>query len=120
MSQGNEKPENTRICEDCKKNKTISPKHSLCASCMARRSNKSRHKNQGPGKPKGKEKGQGMHKGVIVDTGLYLDAVFGGKYSYLVKELEKVAEEEIRTLDAQTIYILKSYLSNKEHSGNIK
>jgi len=115
----NEEQENTRICSECKKNPTISPKHSLCASCMARRSHQAKAKRADAGS-KAKTEGFGMHHKEIVDSGLNLEAVFGGKYGYLVKELEKVAEDEIRTLDEEIIFILKSYLSNKESFTNIK
>jgi len=48
------------------------------------------------------------------------EVVFAGKYSQLLKELEKVAEREIRTVDEQIIYIIKTYLSNTQHPEAIK
>ena len=39
--------ENTRICEtEACENKTISPKHPFCASCLARKSNEARTSNK--------------------------------------------------------------------------
>jgi hypothetical protein len=46
------KPENARICEDCKERPTMRPNFPLCASCMAKRSNKPR----APSTKKRKEK----------------------------------------------------------------
>ena len=114
MSRSIETQKNTRICEECNKNKTISPKHSLCASCMAIRSHKARSgKKKDPVKPKSKktihdkakpEKPQKGH-----DTALTIEF---GKYASVLNEIEKVAEEEVRSVDLQVIYILKKYLKN--------
>lgn len=122
MSTIPEKKENTRICEDCDKT-TISPKHPLCASCMAGRSHKKRPPNKkAPAslKRKGSTQSQGKHKAEIGDSGRDMEVVFKGKYGKVLKEVEKLAEEEIRTVDEQIIYIVKSYLSNTQHPGAIK
>ena len=111
------KKEDARICEDCNKNKTISPKHSLCASCMARRSNKSRPKKKVPASPKRKETTQ--NKAIPEkpqqdhDTALTIEF---GKYASVLSEIKKIAEEEVRSIDLQIIYILKRYLSKDEVS----
>ena len=99
------KQENTRICEECDKT-TISPKHPLCASCMARRSNKKR-----PPKKKGDTQGKNKAEKVQQRGNMELTIRFG-KYASLLTEIEKMAEEEVRPPDLQVIYILKSYLNN--------
>jgi hypothetical protein len=113
------KQENTRICQECNKNKTISPKHSLCASCMAHRS----HKKRSPNKKasalpirKRTTQGQGKHKAEIGQPRANFEVVFNEKYGQVLKEVERLAEEEIRTVDEQIIYILKTYLSNTQAS----
>jgi hypothetical protein len=98
------KQENTRICAECDKT-TISPKHPLCASCMARRSNKSRPKKKGG--IQGKDKAEKVQQ----RGNLELTIRFG-KYASLLTEIEKMAEEEVRPPDLQVIYILKTYLNN--------
>ena len=103
VSAMTEKKENTRICEDCKEKPTISPKHPLCASCMARRSKQ------------GREKEKGIGQAEILDSGPNIELVLRfGKHGYLLKEIEKLAEEEVRPVDLQVIYMLKKYLSNRE------
>jgi hypothetical protein len=117
------KQENTRICSECNKAKTISPKHPLCASCMARRSHKKRPpKKKGSTSIKRKDttQGQAKHKAEIGQPRANFEIVISGKYSQVLKEVEKLAEEEIRTVDEQIIYIIKSYLSNTQHPGAIK
>jgi len=114
------KQENTRVCEECDKT-TISPKHPLCASCMARRSNKKRPPNKkalGSLKRKEATQGKSKHKAEIVDPGRNMEIVFSEKYSQVLKEVEKLAEEEIRTVEEEIIYIIKTYLSNTQVSGN--
>ena len=117
------KQENTRICEECSRNKTISATNSLCASCMARRSHKKRPPNKkAPGSLKRKEttQGKGKHKAEIGQPRANFEIVISGKYSQVLKEVEKLAEEEIRTVDEQIIYIIKNYLSNTQHPGVVK
>lgn len=95
--------ENTRLCEDCKKKETISPKHPLCAGCMAIRSNKSKPQKKGDTRGKNKaEKAQ--QRGDMELT------ICFGKYASLLTEIEKLADEEIRSIDEQIIFILKNYL----------
>ena len=113
------KQENTRICEQCSRNKTISAKHPLCPQCMAQRSNKKRPPNKkAPGCLKRKEtaQGKGKHKAEIGQPRANFEVVFSGKYSQVLKEVEKLAEIEIRTVDEQIIYIIKTYLSNTQVS----
>jgi len=115
MSAPPEKKENIRLCEDCKEKEPISLKHSLCASCMAIRSHKKRPPNKKtPASPKrkGNLQRQGKHKSEIVDSERNMEVVFSKKYNQVLEKIKKLAEEEIRTVDAQIIYMLKKYLDN--------
>jgi len=123
MSTIPEKKENIRICSDCKEKITISSKHPLCASCMARRSNKKRPPNKrAPSSLKRKEatQGKGKRKTEIGQPRANFEVVFEEKYSQVLKEVEKLANKEIRTVDEQIVYILKNYLSNTQHPEAIK
>jgi len=124
-----EKKENTRICEKCGKNPTIQPNSPLCASCIGKQAwkdgkakKKRPLKKKIPASPKRIETTQGKdkHKAEIVDSGRNMEVVFSGKYGQVLKEVEKLANKEIRTVDEQIIYIIKNYLLNIQHSGAIK
>jgi len=123
-SQPTPKQENVRICEKCGKSPTIQPTSPLCASCIGKQAwqdgkakKKKPSKKKAPASLKIKEaaKGQDKRKAEIGQPRTDFQSLFTGKYSHLRKELEKVAEEEIRTVDEQIIYIIKTYLSNTQH-----
>lgn len=107
------KQENERMCSECGSKKTISPNSTLCASCMARRSNKKRpssKKTLTSFKTKETIKGQDKHKAEIGQSRANFEIVFSGKYRQVLKEVEKLAEEEIRSTEEQIVFILKNYL----------
>jgi len=124
------KQENTRICEKCNKNLTIQPNSPLCASCIGKQAwkdGKAKKKKQLPKKkippsPKKRDitQGKGKHKAEIGQPRANFEVIFSEKYSQVLKEVEKLAEEEIRTVDEQIIYIIKTYLSNTQHPGAVK
>ena len=124
-----EKKENTRICEKCGNNPTIQPNSPLCASCIGKQAWKGgKAKKKGPSNKKApaslkrKETTQGKdkHKAEIGQPRPHFEVVFSEKYSQVLKEVERLAEEEIRTVDEQIIYIVKNYLSNTQHPGVVK
>lgn len=123
-----EKKENTRLC-DCGKT-TLSPSCPLCPSCMAKRSNKGKSAKEQPkpkrprgrpptkrptespgGAPKKEKTTKGMPKservGVGSDTALTVEF---GKYSHILKQVEKLAEEEMRPVELQVVYMLRKSL----------
>jgi len=129
------KKENTRLC-DCGKT-TLSPNCPYCPACMSAKSRqgKSAKKEPKAKRPRGrppkkrgtespteapkKEKtAQSMPKpervGVGSDTTL---TVKFGKYSHILKQVEKLAEEEMRPVDLQVVYILKHYLDERQAGG---
>jgi len=129
VSAMNEKEENTRICEKCGKNPTIQPNSPLCASCIgkqawkdgkAKKKRPPKKKVSASTKRKDTTQAQGRRESEIVDSGRNMEVVFKGKYGQVLKEVEKLAEEEIRTVDEQIVYIIKTYLSNTQHLGAIK
>jgi len=112
-----------RICEKCGNNPTIQPNSPLCASCIGKQAwkdgkakKKRPSKKKTPASLKTKEtiKGQDKRKAEIGQPRGDFEVVFSGKYSQVLKEVERLAEEEIRTVDEQIIYILKNYLSNTQ------
>ncbi|HUV59816.1 MAG TPA: hypothetical protein VMW09_06855 [Desulfatiglandales bacterium] len=117
MSTPPGKKENIRLCEDCKEKPTISPNNPYCASCMAIRSHKKRPRNKkaaGSTKRKDTTQGQGKRNAEIGQPRADFEVVFSEKYSQVLKEVEKLAEEEIRSTEEQIVYIIKNYLSNTQ------
>jgi len=116
MTEIQEKPENTRTCEECKEKPTISPKHSLCASCMARRSNKNRPEKKKKDKAKGNKAARQEKIQQRGNTDLTIEF---GKHVAVLKEIERLAEEEMRPVPLQVIYILKKYIKDKEITKSV-
>lgn len=109
------KEENTRICEECKEKATISPKHPFCASCLAKKGNEAkkakksgvvrsnrRGASQPMGKPEKARRGQ--------NTALTVE--FSEKHVSILKEIEELAEEEMRPVGLQVVYMLKKQLDS--------
>lgn len=109
-----EKPKNTRICEQCGEKPTFG-RSPYCASCMATRSNKARkgkkdkkpqppkhRKKAGPSKPKPEKSPPRGSEAVIT--------INFGKYASILKKVETLAEEEVRSVEGEVIYLLKTSL----------
>ena len=112
----NEKKENTRICEECGEKPTISPGAPFCPSCMAIRSHKARPvKKKGPVKSKKKDttkdKAEPQKPQQDLNTALTIEF---SKHVSVLREVEKLAEEEVRPVDLQVVYMLKKYISSVE------
>jgi len=69
-----------------------------------------------PSKGKRQPKARGKHKAEIVDSERYIEIVFSQKYSQVLKEVEKLAEEQIRSTEEQIVFILKNYLKGVKES----
>ena len=108
-----EKEESERTCKECGEKPTISPGCPYCASCMAVRSHKARPvKKKGPVKSKKKDtkdKAEPQKPQQDLNTALTIEF---GKYVSVLNEIEKIAEEEVRSVNLQVIYILKNYLNS--------
>ncbi len=115
-----EKKKNTRICEKCGEKPTIQPSSPLCASCIGKQAWKDRgDKKKAPGPSKKKNETNDKVKIEKTQHGpkTALTIEFG-RHTSILKEVEKLAEEEVRTIDLQVIYILKSYLNNCQANKN--
>jgi len=119
-----EKQENTRVCK-CGKNKTITPKHELCSSCLGKkawsksgkkRAAKKRKKAvvKAKKKDKGSDKDKQENAPQVSDTAL--TALFG-KHAQTLKEIAKIAESEMRPVAMQIIYMLRKALNNTHEAG---
>ena len=108
-------PENDRICSECNENRTITPKHSLCSSCMGKRSNEAKKKpKKGPVKPKKKnvihDKPKKEKPSRGGDTAITVEF---GEHVSILKEVEALADKEVRPLNHQVIFMLKEYLEQQ-------
>jgi hypothetical protein len=129
------KPPNTRICSDCGERTTLSPNCPYCAHCMNARS-RSRDKGKTKKKPEpkpGPEPGQKRAtespnfgrsrspegsstpfsaKTPIGSNGTLL--IEFGRYGHegVLREVEKLAENELRPVNLQVIYLLREQLKS--------
>lgn len=123
---GNPKPEErvgVRLCEDCQEKPTMSPGCPYCPSCMSRRAQKARKLQGSSPKTPRREAQKGLNKANLAsrdkclpqpresfteaDTALTVEF---GKYPHVLREVERLAEEEMRPVDLQVIYMLKTCL----------
>jgi len=104
--------ENKRLCEECGKKPTISPKHTLCPSCMAVRSHKDKKaKRKGPREPNKKSVIHDKPKAEKFTPRADLELIISfEKYETILKEVKDLAEKEMRPLDLQILYLLKNSL----------
>jgi hypothetical protein len=118
--------QNTRICEECGKEKTITKAHRLGARCMAQRTNAKRgsapaqsRPTDATGRSQDEKRGPGptLHPpgGEKIDpeakTRVEIDFA---KHPDLLSHIEKLSEEEVRPRDHQILYMLKRYIRSIE------
>lgn len=121
---GKEKPkvakkENTRICETegCERI-TLSQSCPYCASCMAKRANNGQKKR--PTKSKAQKKANGKAKAEIASPRSNTEITIQfGKYASVLKEVEDLAEQEMRPVDMQVVFILKNHLESLKEDQKI-
>jgi len=100
------------LCKKCGQKPTISNSSTLCASCMAKLSNEARrHKKDVSDKPK---TGDTHTKGRVIQKThsngkISRITIEFGKHADLLRSIENIADREIRTVENQIIYILKSH-----------
>lgn len=124
------KKENTRLC-DCGKI-TLSPNCPYCPSCMAKLSRKGKPTKKTPepkrprGRPPKKQAPESLTEAPIKEkttqsilepekpaTSLNTTLVVEfGKYASVLREIEKLAEDQMRPVDLQIIYMLKTFLNS--------
>jgi len=108
------------LCTDCQERETLGSSP-YCASCLGMRGNKAKAakaaeaKNKGSEEPKKAKKAQGTQrdKKTLRNTNTALTIEFG-KHSSILREVESLAETEIRPVECQVIYMLKRQLTREE------
>lgn len=116
--------QNTRICEECGKEKTMTKSHKIGARCMALRlkakkgiapaQNGAADK---PGRPQEDKSGPGAAPrqpgGEKIDPGAKMRVEIDfTKHPDLLSRIEGLSEEEVRPREHQILYMLKRYLSS--------
>lgn len=104
--------DNKRLCENCGKNTTISSKHRLCPSCMGKKAHGVKEaKKKGPGEQNKKSVIHDIPKAEKPSPRGDLELIISfEKYETILKEVESLAEKEMRPIDLQVIYMLKNSL----------
>ena len=114
------------LCSDCRERETLGH-GSLCAHCLGVRGNRAKAakaaragkagKNKGSEKPKKAKKTQSKPKGkkVLSETDTALTIEFG-KHTSILREVESLADNEIRPVECQVIYMLKKQLTREEEA----
>ena len=108
-----------RICSACKLKKTISPKHDLCGSCMAAKANQKRGKSQkltGKGIKQEKTEGKRSISGINTDIKNMNVIIDFSDYPAVLNQLKKLADEQIRPIEAQIMFLLKKHFSGPRMS----
>ena len=104
--------ENKKICKKCNDTPTISKYSDYCSPCL---NSFKTDKKKAPAAPKKKKASSDTAKPEKApktpDTAVRIEF---GKYISVFKEVEKIADQEVRSLDMQIVYILKKYLDNTE------
>lgn len=102
MNEPTDKPKRTCETEGCEKEAFPS---GLCARCMGKRGAEANARKRAdekakksPGRPPGSKTGQ--------DKGMVVSVDFGG-YEEVLEQVKKKAQEEVRTLNGQVVYLLK-------------
>jgi len=90
-----------KLCEECKERPLINPVSRYCPSCLAKRPHRVK------GRKKNSDKKVALFNPKERNTTLTIDF---GKYEPILKDIEKLAEEEMRPVEVQVIYILKKYM----------
>jgi len=119
----------TRICEECHDKETISPKHALCSSCLGKKAHSKgkgsqkkvtgKSPKQAPIKAKSK-KATGDTRKPETPPPASKDTVTiqFGKHVSILREVEKLADDEMRPIDLQIVYMLKRSLENMQNLGS--
>ena len=115
--------EKVKKCEECKERPPISKHSRLCAVCLQKKAMKARaekaEKAKKDKKPLAAEKAkpainpQPLPK-ALPKTDLTMVQVDFGGYAQIFDGVKKLAEEEIRPVELQIIYLLKSYLGRQK------
>jgi len=104
------KIENTRVCERCNERPTMQASSPYCSRCLT---DMKRAKQKAADTQKKKDKGHSKPKtGIPQKTAATAVTIDFGKYISVLKEVEKLADKEMRPLGMQVAYILQKHLEN--------
>jgi hypothetical protein len=103
-----------RKCSICKIKKTITPKHDLCGSCLAVKAKKTRKKPQimvskDTTQAWAKET-RGVLEKAAYNENMNVEIDFT-KYPGILNQIQKLADDQVRPVDGQIIFLLKSHFS---------
>jgi len=119
VDQEKTKTEAPRICKKCGKNPTINKHSPFCSPCMRQLANEARERKKAASLDDKKAKGQGaltsqgetpLKEKESSRSEINAITIDFGAHAGLLREIEKLAEEEIRPVGLQIIYILKNHL----------
>jgi len=100
-----------RLCKECNEKPLINPVANYCASCLAKRSHMLKYKDREPNRAKKKSTmilSKPQPERPAKGNGAILTIDFG-KYAPILKEIKQLADQEMRPIEMQIIYILKNY-----------
>ncbi len=103
---------NNPLCRQCGLKPTISAGNPYCASCMAKRSHKKKKLSESAFKAGKREEATGNQAKSPNTPEEQKEAITIEFKSHVqvLKEVEKLAEREMRPLDCQILYMLKRYI----------
>jgi len=111
------KPVNTRVCGECADKVTIGPKHDLCSSCLGKKAWSKTGKKKDQRKPKKKTAAHDKPGGKKASCqGSMIVSVDFSRHAEVLNAIEKLSEEEIRPIDLQVVYIVKTYLNTMKEA----
>jgi len=102
------------LCAECGERERMGSSP-YCARCMAIRGNKARAKKK-DGEKRGKRsdtKAQPKAEKALEEAATALRIEFG-KHAFILREIESLADKEIRPVECQVIYMLKVQLDNSK------
>jgi len=107
-AQGSE--EGARLCKDCGEKPTMSPYSPYCSSCMQKRAIKARMKSKKASKREKEEIRPTGHRKETSKAGRVIMPVDFGGHREILEAVVRLAEEELRPVGIQIIFMLKTCL----------
>ena len=100
-----------RICITCRKKPTISDSCPYCPSCMNKKSREGKKGKNAPVRARRKEtkEDEARPEKTPPSESMMVEIDFG-RFPLILKELQGLADQEIRPLDLQIIYLLKQHI----------
>jgi len=99
-----------RLCSTCKTKKTISPRHDICGSCLAAKGKLKREQTAKNALLATKTEKVKEDKGPVEKAAHSKDmkvVVDFAKYPSILNHIQKLADDQIRPVDAQIIFLIK-------------